>query len=66
MDVSGQLHVPAALPTAKGPNMGLCELQIGSGRCGEEESLLLRVVMQIWQGKLLQLQFQLNGHISTY
>jgi hypothetical protein len=43
MEVSGQLHSPAALPLAKEPwyplDRRLGESQSRSGRCGEEKNL---------------------------
>jgi hypothetical protein len=45
MEVSGQLHAPAALPPGKLPkyslNRKLDGPQIRSGRCGEEEILAM-------------------------
>jgi hypothetical protein len=44
MEVSGQLHAPAALPRGKSPRhplgVGLGEPQSRSGRCGEERNVL--------------------------
>jgi hypothetical protein len=45
MEVSGQLHAPAALPWGKSPRYPLDRRlggpQRGSGRCGEEKNLAL-------------------------
>jgi hypothetical protein len=66
MEVSGQLHAPAALPPGKEPRYALDRRLDGpqsrSGRCGEEKNLYIER-KQIWYEGVDRIQLaQDMGH----